>query len=499
MRGAELRALVASVMLERYQFMRQAGLSFDGERDMYRVLGYDRMVTIRQYREEYARGGIATRIVDALPDATWRGDLELIEDENPEKLTPFEESWETLDNRLNVKSMLNRVDKLSQLSTFAVLLIGAEGNLEEELPKATKGQESLLYFAPFLGGGHPLNQRNQAPNAEMFDADAKIHEWETDPANPRFGLPKFYTLKRTNIHDPNFMRPVHHSRVLHVADGCLEDEVFGKPALEKVWNLLKDLEKVTGGGAEAFWLRANQGLHLDIAKDMALDATKDTVASLKEQAELYAHQQTRWLRTRGVTVATLGSDVANFGPPAESILTQISGASKIPKRILTGSEMGELASSQDRENWKDQVVGRQTGYAAPFIVRRLVDRLVKYGYLEAPKKADTYEVRFSSIVTMTEQEKVEGAKGWAAVNATYRAPVFTDAEIREKWADKAPLTPEQRQEMKENAETYAVVPPQPEAPALSPEDEEVAEVLRAAMEAGAEDVIDLIVRGGAQS
>src|ERR1019366_8703222 len=102
---------------------------------------------------------------------------------------------------------------------------------------------------------------------------------------------------------------------------------------------LDDLDKCTGGGAEAFWLRANAGLHLDIDKDMALPQAKDTVAALKEQAEDYQNQQTRWLRTRGVTVSHLGSNVANFSGPADAILTQIAGTRKMPKRILTGSEM----------------------------------------------------------------------------------------------------------------------------------------------------------------
>src|SRR5678815_446086 len=135
-----------------------------------------------------------------------------------------------------------------------------------------------------------------------------------------------------------------------------------------------------------------------------------------------------------------------------AIITQIAGAKAIPKRILTGSEMGELASSQDRDNWKDQVQGRQTGYAGPYIVRPLVDRLVKYGYLPPPKEGPlAYEVRWPHIETLTEKEKVDGAKGWASVNQTNGEVVFTDAEIREKWADKAPLTDEQRQEMADRA------------------------------------------------
>ena len=87
---AELRSLADSVLLERIQWMRQAGITFGGARDEYEILGYDRIITNKQYRDEYARGGIAGRLVDVFPNATWRGQVELIEDEDPEKITPFE-------------------------------------------------------------------------------------------------------------------------------------------------------------------------------------------------------------------------------------------------------------------------------------------------------------------------------------------------------------------------------------------------------------------------
>lgn len=432
---AEIHHL-SSVLIDRLQFARQAGITFGGSRDFYEILGYDRIITNRQYRDRYARGGIAKRIVEALPNATWRGDFELIEDENPKVSTTFEEAWKSLDTKHQIKAKLSRVDRLAGLSTYAVLLIGAPGALNEELP--TGKPESLLYLTPFSGGGGPGGSGTS--RAIGIDADATIMEFETDPENPRFGLPKYYQLRRTDVASPMLQRAVHWTRIIHVAEGCLDDEVYGQPSLESCWNLLDDLDKVTGGGAEAFWLRANQGLQLDVNKDMALDA--DEKLALKNQADEYQHGIRRMFRTRGVDVNTLGSDVANFNSPADAILTQIAGTKSIPKRILTGSEMGELASSQDRDNWKDQVNGRQTGYAAPYIIRPLVDRLIKYQYLPTPAKgADAYEVKWPHIQTLTEQEKATGAKEWAATNASAGYTVFTADEIRDKWYGMEPAKP----------------------------------------------------------
>jgi hypothetical protein len=288
---------------------------------------------------------------------------------------------------------------------------------------------------------------------------------------------------------------VHWSRIIHIAEGGLDDEVFGVPVLENIWNYLDDLDKVAGGGAEAFWLRANQGTHLDVDKDM--DLSPEARQSLSDQASEYQHQMRRMLQTRGVSVQTLGSDVANFSNPVDAILTLIAGSKGIPKRILTGSEMGELASSQDRDNWKDQINGRQTGYAAPYIVEQLADRLIAYNYLPKPKQ---YSVRWPHIETLTEDERAQGATRWAAVNRTQGAPVFTIDEIRDKWYGLVPLTPEQV-----DANKVALAPTQPFGGGGSPVsavrgikaaesvDEETLRALEQAIETNNTDVIDAII------
>lgn len=520
--AAELRLLENNILLARATFARATGFTFDNARDTYKVFGYKDLISTSDYRARYQRGGIAGRIVDALPNACWRGEMEIIEDESKEEYTPFEKAWHELDQRLQIKAKLQRVDKLAGLSTYAVLLIGAAGNFEEELPRVKASEVSskgIIYLSPFMGGGGPTNTNNlQVDRTISTGADATVEEYETDTKSPRFGLPKSYRLRRVG-QDATFARPVHWSRIIHIAEGLLDDEVFGLPALERVWNDLDNLDKVAGGGSEAFWLRANQGVHIDIDKDMKLENAKDTLAALKEQVEAYKHGLDRWIRTHGVNVDVLGSDVANFSNPVDTILTLIAGAKGMPKRILTGSEMGELASSQDRDNWKDQINGRQTGYLGPYVVRPLVDRLVAYGYLPAPRKsADAYEVKWPHIQTLTEQEKSTGAGQWAATNASMKnaglEPVFTGTEIRDKWYAMPPLTDEQKAEIAE-AKAAAVqqaqeamqqnqppkpedqVPPQLQRAAAAyvpqPGDEELIEILADAIEAGNADVVARIV------
>jgi len=444
---AEIRA-AASVLVERIQWMRQAGITFEGMRDLYEVLGYDRTITAKNYRERYERGGIATRAVDALPKATWRGDGELVENDDPEQQTTFEQDWWKLNDQHHVWSTFLRVDILATLGRYAVLLIGAPGDLSTELPRGRPG--GLLYLTPF---------------AEEY---AKIESFVEDAKDPRFGKPKTYFLKRTDFSSPDLQKPVHWSRIVHIpSEGFLDDDVYGPPALKSVWNYFDDLEKVVGGGSEAFWLRANQGLHVDIDKKMDLETAKGSIENLKEQLDNYIHHISKLIRTRGATVKSLGSDVADFSKPADTILTLISGTRGIPKRILTGSEMGELASSQDRDNWHDQIKDRRTSYAGPVIVRGTIDRFLKYSYLSQPKE---YSIRWPTIQNLNDTERMDLAAKAMSLN-DHGVTVVLPNEVRDQILEWEPLDEED----------------------LLPDDEEQAALLEAALRRGG--IVNFVLQG----
>lgn len=429
----------ASALIERSALAKQLGYTFSGKRRIYEVLGYDETITARQYRERYARGGIAGRVVDALAKATWRGEGIIFEDEDPKKETTFEAAWKALNDQLKVWSTLQRAHIQASLGSFSVLLLGAPGDFTTELPRGKPG--GLLYMTPFGGGVIDLTQmRGQSSGV---GADVQVSTWEEDSANPRFGQPLSYQLRRTNLTSPELQRPVHWTRVVHIpAPGFLDDAIFGPPGLEGVWNYLDDLDKVVGGGAEAFWMRANAGQQWDIDKKTTIPTDpKDKQAELdrlKDQAEAYEHQMSRIIRTRGVNINQLGSDVADFKNPSDALLTLIAGTTGIPKRILTGSEMGELASSQDRDNWNDQVKDCRTAYAHPVILRPFIERLIEYGYLPPSTQ---WEVEWPDIESMSEDEKLDTAKKAQSLNAAGEI-VITGAELRETYLEKDPLSEE---------------------------------------------------------
>ena len=69
---------------------------------------------------------------------------------------------------------------------------------------------------------------------------------------------------------------------------------------------------------------------------------------------------------------------------ADLYLKLISATTRIPVRILTGSERGQLASSQDDENWADVISARQEQHVGPALLMPVINRLIWLGVLPEP-------------------------------------------------------------------------------------------------------------------
>lgn len=410
----------ASDLMNRARFSNVAGYTFGGKRDLYTALGYQRQLFIEDYRSRYARNAVAARIVEAKPEDTWRGGAELIEDQDPETVTEFEQAFEDLNNRLKIWPHLHRADTLAGLGHYSILLLNAPGALDTPLEHCDA--EDLSRLSVFA------------------EDDATIAEFDVDEQSPRFGLPKYYSVRRrqmrsaTSINSSSTGKRVHYSRVIHIADGLLDDEVYGTPRLERCWNLIDDLEKVTGGGAEAFWKRADQGLQLDI--DPTIDASDEDLTRMQQETDDYIHGLKRVLRTRGVKMNSMGSDVADFSKPVESILAQISTGTGIPQRVLTGSEQGKMAADQDSVKYYRMIEARRADFAGPRVVRPLVDRLIELGVLPMP---EVYDVKWSQTRTMDETDKASLAAQWAQLNSQAGETVVTGNEIRQQCLGLGPL------------------------------------------------------------
>lgn len=387
-----------------------AGISFGGKRDLYEVLGYSRRLCHADYLAKYCRQGVAARIINKPPAATW-SDPPWISTSPTDETSVFYTTWnKQLVADLQVFTALQKVDVFAGLGMFAILVVGFDDGRPLRSPVNTNRTNKITYLQAYLEGS------------------VVISRYDEDEQSERFGLPLEYeiTVGDLNMSSPinmavsrvqnNRIVLVHYSRVLHVADNTLENPVFGHSRLENIWNDLEDLMKVVGSAAETYWMAANRGMQIDVDKDMEMNP--EDADNLSAEIDEYQHGQRRFIRTRGVKVENLGSDFADPKSAADVILSNLSASTGIPKRVLIGAEAGQLASSQDRQNWAIVVGERESSFAEPIILRPFIKMLVFANVLPDPGKDLTIEWPDAYRMSPLERAQTAAQMARSAANVT---------------------------------------------------------------------------------
>ncbi|MCK5603047.1 DUF1073 domain-containing protein, partial [Candidatus Pacearchaeota archaeon] len=223
--------------------------------------------------------------------------------------------------------------------------------------------------------------------------------------NPRYGQPLMYELK-VDAEDGKASSTmiVHHSRVLHVAENPVEKNYIGTPRLERVFNNIENIVKISGSGGESYWRGAFPGLGLIMDKDAKLTPTESD--AIKEELADYKHNLSRFLKLKGITPEKLDHAPTSSSTQVDTELKLIAFTIRVPKRILEGSERGELSSGQDKDSFNEQIRARRIQYIDPFILRELIDRLQSLGILSEAE----YMVDWSELDELTPKEKANNNK-----------------------------------------------------------------------------------------
>ena len=390
---------MTSAIVGRSTLFSKMGYQYDGDRDVYRALGYPETINFDDYNAKYARHDIAKAVINRPADATWRGDFDVLEASDDED-TALETAWDALYKRLKLKSVFNRADKLSGIGTYGVLFLGfddARTELDLKKPVQKNASRKLLYVKP-------LSQDSAAINTK-----------EENNSSDRYGLPTEYNITINMGSGASKTVAVHHTRIVHIIRGQMESEIDGEPELESVYNRLIDLEKLVGASAEMFWRGGRPGYQAEVDPEYQL--TAETEATLQDQIDEYEHNLRRILTAQGMKLNPLAMQIADPANHVDIQLQMISAVKGIPKRILTGSELGELASSQDRNNWFDLIETRREEFAEPQIIRPFVDRCIEYGALPAAGE-EGYSVSWPDLRSPSDKDKADvGAVRAQALNS----------------------------------------------------------------------------------
>jgi len=382
--------------------------TYGGDRDIYQALGYPVDIKYKDYVARYFRQDIAKAIIDRPVKATWQGKLELVESEKEE--TPFEKAWIDLNDKFGLQSIFSRVDRLTGIGKYGIILLGLDDvQKNDDFQKPSIGKRKLIYLMPFGEGS------------------AVINTYETDARNPRYGKPLTYSITVQQMEGGvSTVIEVHYSRIVHIIDNPLESDIESTPVLEVVFNRLIDLEKLVGGDAEMFWRGARPGYAGSVDKDFQM--TPKTKADLKEQIDEYEHNLRRILVNEGVDLKALAQQIADPINHVDVQIQMISAVTGIPKRILVGSERGELSSAQDTSEWKTYVRIRRQEHAEPHIIRPFVTRCMELGVL--PRLTTSrYSATWEDLFALSEGDRVKIGKERASALKDYTSSPMSEAVL----------------------------------------------------------------------
>lgn len=358
--------------------------------------GYPEDLTIEHYRLMYDREGIAKRVVDVWPDECWPEDPKIVENDEV-KETPFETEWGALHAKHNIYHYMHRIDRLSGIGRYGVILLGlgdskpldqpADG-IDEAGKKTGDVTHKLLYLRVF------------------DEQNAKVTKFDKDTDSPRFGQPTLYTLTFDEESSGISTGRVHWSRIIHIADNRESSEVFGVPRQKPVFNRLYDGRKVFGAGGEGYWKGGFPGFAFKVDPAVVGNFNFDAAAkeALRAEMQNYFNDHQRYIASVGFDVTQLAPQVSDPSPHIEAQIKAIAITIAVPLRIFVGSEAAHVASTQDKFNMNFRVRRRQTKYLTPLEVRPVIDRFITFGILQEPEQ---YEVRWPDLLKLTDLEKAE--------------------------------------------------------------------------------------------
>ena len=397
----------------------ELGVQYEGRRRLYDALSYPQVVTFEDMYDRYLRQDIAHAIVSRPVSATWAGDLDIFETQEEDD-TELEKAWHELSNSLLIKTELSRVDTLACLGKFALLFLGFDDVSSPQgyaTPVSKSKKRKLLYVRPF---GYNV---------------VRIKLLETDMTSPRYGMPTLYEVSPSlsaEVQGEQLVSEnpilVHWTRVIHVCLNNIASNYLGTPILEAPYNRLVDLEKLVGGSAEMFWRGARPGYQGVVKDEFILG--EDAKEKIQRQLDEYESDLRRFLVINGVEMSALETQVADPQTHIQAQIQMISAVTSIPSRILSGSERGELASTQDRDSWFDFIGARRSEYAEPKIMRPLIDRLIEFGALPPPKsESDGYRIQWPALYRIPEKEKAEMGRTRATATQQYATSPFATSII----------------------------------------------------------------------
>ncbi len=367
------------------------GISKDGKRNINDIFGYTEDLTFADSYSMWRRGGIAQRIVNSVARSCWRDGVSVINNEKP----VHEDALQIMNKHGKLFKRLEQADVLNRIGRYSVLFVGIPDGLDFDKPlgKAKPDRLKEIYFRAYGEDG------------------IEIVKWITDPTDPKYGMPEVYQLQRGAQTEGDIgvvSQPikVHHTRILHMAEGSLDNDAEGISALEAVYNTLEDIVKTAGGAAEAFFRNARNRFSMETDPKYATSFGPAEKEQLEEEAIRFQNEWQDFIRAGGINIKPL--QITQHSP-ADTFMCQVkilSGTTGLPMRVLIGEGAGQYAGNEDKESLNQIIQDRRDLWCTEWVMDVLVI-VSNAGMIEL---ADDDEIFWEVVGAVSGKEKAVTAK-----------------------------------------------------------------------------------------
>lgn len=419
----------AGMMAMRRTLLHHLGQSAGGRRDYYETFGWDKNPSVEDFYASYLRNPYTGAVVDIPANTAWRDAPEITDqqDTEAEAETTFETEITELIDETRVWHYGKRLDKLQGIGEYGVMVIAwADGlDLDQPVDRTALSQHD------------PADAISQLRPFSQLSVEDITYAGPDDPDGRKRGYPKTYDIDfsdeddatNATVYEDDQVETVHHERVIHAAEGLLDDEIRGTPRPEKVWNTLTDLQKTAGAAAEIAYSIARPGLNLDVNSDANLSSE----AEEKQQAELlrFVNDLQPFIRTQNTDVNRIAGEPVDPSAILDALIEQLAMDTGIPQKVLKGNETGEIAGAQDLLSFYGRVQELREQFLDPQIVREFIQRVIDFGVVSEP--ADGFDVEWPPLVPDDEgaTAEIHQARSQVIKNIQTVAPQLTTAAVLE--------------------------------------------------------------------
>jgi hypothetical protein len=350
------------------------GISHSENRNLNTICGWTVDPGYSEYWDMFKRSGYANRIIKSFPRSCWRDGATLKDGPPAEEAESAEEPNVILEDemqqltQLGIFQKLEQADILNRIGSFSVMYIGLPGESNTDVAETGKGGKlEDVFFAPY-------SQRS-----------VTVNKYDQDPQSKRWGLPLEYTLTPRNDDKDSTSQTVdnrqtivaHWSRVVHLAEGALDNGIQGEPALRSVFNTLEDYIKIRGMSSESFYRNCVQKFVLltdeKLNPQAMANSTQTWAEVIDEAAQNFVNKQKDYLLLKGIRDIEFAEAIIADPKNAEMILIrELSSQTGMPQRLLTGEGPGQLAGNEDKGAWNQIINDRQNQWCAQWLTDALV-------------------------------------------------------------------------------------------------------------------------------